>query len=78
MVAGELDDLDEYYFSRNIFSLLETQTTEVDFQLEVQTSIWDVTVKVKIKATIHSLGGRFKEICTQLKVMGKKKNKYCK
>ena len=36
MVAGELDDLDEYYFSRNIFSLLETQTTEVDFQLEVK------------------------------------------
>ena len=71
MVVGEPDDLDDSYFSRNIFSLLEMQTTEMDFQLEVQTSIRDITVKVKIKATLHRLGGRFKEICTQSKVTGK-------
>ena len=71
MVVGEPDDLDDSYFSRNIFSLLEMQTTEMDFQLEVKTSIRDITVKVKIKATLHRLGGRFKAIYTQSKVMGK-------
>ena len=71
MVAGEPDDLYDSYFSRNIFSLLEMQTTEMDFQLEVKTSIRDITVKVKIKATLHRLGGRFKAIYTHSKVMGK-------
>ena len=41
------------------------------FQLEVQIYIRDVTEKVKIKATLHSLGGRFEAICTQWKVVGK-------
>ena len=71
MVVGEPDDLDDSYLSRNILSLLEMQTTEMDFQLEVKTSIRDITVKVKIKATLHRLGGRFKAIYTQSKVMGK-------
>ena len=41
------------------------------FQLEVQIYIRDVTEKVKIKATLHRLGGRFESICTQWKVVGK-------
>ena len=41
------------------------------FQLEVQIYIRDVTEKVRIKATLHSRGGRFEEICTQWKVVRK-------
>ena len=57
MVAGEPDDLDKYSFSRNLFLLVETQIMDMDFQLEVQTFIQDVTAKVKRKETLHSLGG---------------------
>ena len=47
------------------------QTMDMDIQLEIQTSIRNVTTKVKIKATFHILGGQFKVICKQCKVMGK-------
>ena len=70
MVEVIPDDLYDYTFGRNLFSLVELQTLDMDFQLEVQTYIWDVTVKVKIKATLHSLGGQCKTICTQWKIMG--------
>ena len=43
----------------------------MDFQLEIQTSIQGFNAKVKSKATIHSLGGRFKAIFMQWKVMKK-------
>lgn len=49
IVAGELDDLDDSSFSRNLLSLLETQMMEVDFQIEVQTSIKDFTKQVRRK-----------------------------
>ena len=71
MVAGELNNPDDSSFSGNLFSLVETHTMDMDFQLELQTSIRDVTAKLKIKATLHILGGRFKVICTKWKVMGK-------
>ena len=48
MVAGEPDDLDDSSFSRNIFSLADTQTMDMDFQHEVKTSILAITAKVKI------------------------------
>ena len=57
MVSGETDDLYDSSFSRNMLSLAQTQTMDMDFQLELQYYIRDVTVKVKIKATLHSLGG---------------------
>ena len=65
IVAGGPDDLDDSSFIRNISFLLETQMMDMSFQLEVQTSIQCVTAKVKIKATLHSLGGKFKAICTK-------------
>ena len=57
MVACETDSLDDSSFSRNILSFLETQTMDLASQLELQTTIWDVTATVKIKATLHSFGG---------------------
>ena len=45
MVAGEPDDLDDSSFSRNIFSLADTKTMDMDFQHEVQTSIWLLSQK---------------------------------
>ena len=71
MVAEETYELDDSSFRRIIFSLVNTQTRDMGFQLEVQTSIQEVTAKVKIKATLNSLGGRFESICTQWKVVGK-------
>ena len=71
MVSGEPDDLYESSLSMNMLSLLETQTMELDFQLELQTTIWDITTKLKTKATLHSLGGQFKAFVTQWKVMKK-------
>ena len=60
MIAGETNDLDDFFFSSNLFSLVDMQTMDMDFHLEVKTTIRDVTVKVKIKATLQSLGYRFK------------------
>ena len=71
MVAGEPDDLDDYSFRRNTSSLVETQMMDMNSQLEAQTSIWDVTEKLKSKATLHSLSGKFKAICKQCKLMVK-------
>ena len=71
MVSGQPDDLDDSSFSRNLLLLVETQMMDMDFQIEVKTSIWYVTAKVKSKVTICSLGGRFKLICNQWKAMGK-------
>lgn len=71
MLSREPDNLDDSYFSRNLVLLVQNQTADMAFQLEVQIYIRDVTEKVKIKATLHSLGGRFESICTQWKVVGK-------
>ena len=65
MLSGETYELDDSSFRRIIFSLVYTQTRDMGFQLEVQTSIQEVTAKVKIKATLNSLDGQFKEICMQ-------------
>ena len=71
MVAGEPEDFGDSSFSSNLFSLVETQTMEIYFQLEVKTSIRGVNVKLKIKGTLYRIGERFKAICTQWKVVGK-------
>ena len=65
MLSRKPDNLDDSYFSRNLVLLVYNQTADMAFQLEVQIYIRDVTEKVKIKATLHSLGGRFESICTQ-------------
>ena len=47
MVAGESDNLDNYSFSRNLFSLVELHTMDMAHHIDVKTSIRDVTAKVK-------------------------------
>ena len=71
MVLGELDDMDESSFSRNLLYLVDTQTMSMAFQLDVQIIIRDVTAKLKSKVSLHSLGGKFKALCMQWKVMVK-------
>ena len=46
MVAEETYELDDSSFRRIIFSLVYTQTRDMGFHLEVQTSIQEVTAKV--------------------------------
>ena len=55
MAAGEQDDLDDSSFSSNIFLLVEMQMMDMDFHLEVQTTIRDVTAKVKSKKLFTAL-----------------------
>ena len=55
MVSSELDDLYDSSLSKNMFLLVDTQKMDMMFQLEVQTSIRDVTAKVKAKQLFTAL-----------------------
>ena len=76
MVARKPGDLDDSYFSSNMVSLVETQTVDTAFQIEVQIYIWDVTESLKSKQLFTALVDNSRQFVHSVKCLGKYTNKY--